>query len=219
MGEYGRMGSIAVIKKPGVLGEEIVNVIYDHIKCHTLSVYSKGNYEQLLFEDYTPELIIIDIDSDINYLKVIDYFLDKNSKVIIYIRHTEKTTPLLIKLFEKGLNGYFDFEMEVNELVTAINRVLNGGSYIHPNLSPVLLNEYIRVKGKKAERPHGILTNREWEVLELIVQGMENDRIGKVLFISPTTVTNHVSSILRKFNVENRTRAASLALKNRWITF
>lgn len=212
------MRKIAIIKRPGVLGEEVVNVINDYIKNYTLSVYEEQNYEQLFHSHKIPELLVVDVGFNINYLKVIDFFLERKRKVIIYMKHTEKTTPLLIKLFDKGLHGYFDFEMEVTELVTAIKKVLNGGNYIHPNLSCVLLNEYIRLKGEKAERPNGILTEREWEVLELIVQGMENDKIGQLLFISPTTVTNHVSSILRKLNVENRTRAASLALKNRWIT-
>lgn len=213
-----RMRSIAVIKKSGVLGGEVVNVIHDYIKDYTLSVYNEKDYDQLFLRNRIPELVIVDIGFDYNYLKVIDFVMKKKSKVITYIQHTSKTTPLLIKLFDRGLSGYFDVEMEVNELVSAIKKVLNGGNYIHPNLSAVLLQEYVRLKGEKAERPCGVLTDREWEVLELIVQGMENDKIGKLLFISPTTVTNHVSSILRKFNVENRTRAASLALKNRWIT-
>lgn len=213
------MGNIAVIRRPGVLGEEIVNVIHNYISDYRLSVYSDSDCEILLNKNNLPELLIVDMEFNSNHLKIIDYFLESKSKVITYIQHTNKTTPLLIKLFDRGLHGYFDFEMEVNELVDAIKRVLGGGNYIHPNLSAVLLNEYIRVKGQKAERPHGILTEREWEVLELIVQGKENDKIGQKLFISPTTVTNHVSSILRKLNVENRTRAASLAMKNRWITF
>lgn len=212
------MGNIAVIRRPGVLGEEIVNVINNYIDGYQLTVYSENDYEQLLNGDRSPELLIVDFGFNMDHLNTIDFFLKKESKIITYVQHTNKTTPLLIKLFERGLHGYFDFEMEVNELVGAIKRVLGGGSYIHPNLSAVLLNEYIRVKGKKIERPHGVLTEREWEVLELIVQGKENDKIGKLLFISPTTVTNHVSSILRKLNVENRTKAASLALKNRWIT-
>lgn len=212
------MGSIAVMKRPGVLGGEVVNVIDEYITNYNLSVYNEGDYEQLLKDNNVPELIIIDIGFNVNYLKIIDFFLERKSKVITYVQHTKKTTPLLVKLFDRGLHGYFDFEMEINELVTAIKKVLNGGNYIHPNLSAVLLNEYIRLKGERVERPCGVLTEREWEVLELIVQGMENDKIGELLFISPTTVTNHVSSILRKLNVDNRTRAASLALKNRWIT-
>lgn len=218
MGEYFKMGSIAVIKRSGVLGKEVVNVIRNHISSYNLNVYSENNYKQLMSNRETPDLLIVDINLNSNYLNLIDFFMNKKSKVITYIQNTKKTTPLLIKLFDRGLHGYFDFEMEVNELVKAIKKVLNGGNYIHPNLSDVLLNEYIRLKGTKADRPEGILTEREWEVLELIVQGMENDEIGEYLYISPTTVTNHVSSILRKLEVENRTRAASLALKNRWIT-
>lgn len=213
-----RMGSIAVIKKQGVLGKEIINVINDHIKSYRLNVYSENNYKELLNGRDTPELLIIDIDLNINYLNLIDFFLNKNSKIITYIQNKQQMAPHLIKLFDKGLHGYFDFEMEVPELVKAIKTVLAGGSYIHPNLSGVLLGEYTRLRGTVVERPDGVLTNREWEVLELIVQGMENDSIGELLYISPTTVTNHVSSILRKLNVENRTKAASLALKNRWIT-
>src|SRR5690625_1433328 len=187
MGEEVKMGSIAVIKRSGVLGKEVVNVIRNHMSTYNVNVYSENNYKQLLDNKETPDLLIIDINLNGNYLKLIDFFMNKKSKIITYIQHTKKMTPLLIKLFDRGLNGYFDFEMEVNELIRAIKKVLNGENYIHPNLSNILLNEYIRLKGLKTERPDGILTEREWDVLELIVQGMENDEIGEYLYISPTT--------------------------------
>src|SRR5699024_1463306 len=105
------------------------------------------------------------------------FFLEKKSKIITYVQNTTNSLPLLIKLFDKGLHGYFDFEMEVNEIIKAIEKVLKGSHYIHPNLSNVLLDEYIRLKGHKVEKPEGMLTEREWEVLELIVEGKENEQI------------------------------------------
>jgi DNA-binding NarL/FixJ family response regulator len=63
--------------------------------------------------------------------------------------------------------------------------------------------------------PKKNLTGREKEVLNLLSRGMLNKEIAKALYISEKTVKNHVSSIFRKLNVQDRTQAAVFALKNR----
>src|SRR5699024_9241864 len=132
------MSSIAMIKRPGVLREKMINVIHENLTDYALLVYSEQDYE-LLFNK-KPEMIIVDINLDINTLQLIDHFTNKNVKVITHIQYTNKVNSLLIKLFDLGLEGYFDYEMETGELISAIKSVLNGNRYIHPNLGGLLLN-------------------------------------------------------------------------------
>ena len=83
-------------------------------------------------------------------------------------------------------------------------------------LSPVLLNDYIKTTYNKVKRPNGILTEREWEILEQIVKGNKNSDIAEKLFMSEKTVKNHLLSIFKKLNVTDRTNAVLLAVKNNW---
>nr|WP_204498302.1 response regulator transcription factor [Aquibacillus albus] len=90
---------------------------------------------------------------------------------------------------------------------------------MHSKLAKVLLSDYIKVTSKKeTKRPAGILSKREWEVLECLSKGMKNEEIGKSLFISNKTVNNHVSNILQKLKVNDRTNAVLKAFQNEWLT-
>ena len=66
-------------------------------------------------------------------------------------------------------------------------------------------------------RPFHLLTKRECEVLQLLTDGQSNRTIGETLFISEKTVKNHVSSILQKMAVNDRTQAVVTAIKNGWV--
>jgi two-component system, NarL family, response regulator DegU len=65
--------------------------------------------------------------------------------------------------------------------------------------------------------PLHLLTRRECEVLQLLADGKSNRGIGEALFISEKTVKNHVSNILQKMNVNDRTQAVVMAIKNGWV--
>jgi two-component system response regulator DegU len=109
--------------------------------------------------------------------------------------------------------------MEKEELLHALNVILvRNEVYIDPKIGEILLYNYLDLLKDLIERPVGILTLREWEVLELLSQGLSNSEIGSRLYIADKTVKNHVSSILNKLNVKDRTGAVVMAIKNNWIS-
>ncbi|MBN6206727.1 response regulator transcription factor [Ralstonia pickettii] len=108
--------------------------------------------------------------------------------------------------------------MELNQIKSAINEILNGYSFIHPYFSSIILNEYSRVTNREVTRPLGLLTKREWEILERMSSGYQNEEIANQLLISDKTVKNHVSSILKKLNVKDRTNAVLAAIENNWVS-
>ena len=76
---------------------------------------------------------------------------------------------------------------------------------------------YISFHQTEIRRPYHLLTKRESEVLQLLTDGQSNRVIGETLFISEKTVKNHVSSILQKMQVNDRTQAVVTAIKNGWV--
>nr|WP_249315580.1 response regulator transcription factor [Bacillus sp. FJAT-49711] len=93
--------------------------------------------------------------------------------------------------------------------------MLNGLQYIHPKLVPILLRSYKNIRAEK--RPKKLLSQREWEILEQIVHGKNTETISEHLNIARKTVKNHIGNILKKLNVDDRTSAAVIAIKNRWV--
>jgi DNA-binding NarL/FixJ family response regulator len=139
--------------------------------------------------------------------------MDSSSKVIMLTIYDER--EYLIETLNLGADGYMLKDSESSSLVSAIINVYNGGSYVHPNLAGALLREINKRKDRNSAK-EGLdsLTKREYEVLSLIADGLSNKEISEKLYISEKTVKNHVSSILRKLDVSDRTQAAIYAYKN-----
>ncbi len=122
--------------------------------------------------------------------------------------------------------------MDADALVDAVKVVAEGGSYLHPKVTHNLVKEYRRLANSdqvggggitgvlqqlEIRRPLHLLTRRECEVLQLLADGKSNKSIGETLYISEKTVKNHVSNILQKMNVNDRTQAVVVAIKNGWV--
>ncbi len=117
------------------------------------------------------------------------------------------------KLFpavEAGAIGYLLKDTGPEDLIRAIRQAARGSSSLTPAVARRLMNRFARDRGRPASREP--LTRREVEVLKLVAHGYTNERIGSELCITEATVRTHVSNILAKLDLENRTQAALYAV-------
>ena len=125
-----------------------------------------------------------------------------------------------------GAYGYFPKDVMPQKLVEAVREV-SAGRYMISNLimddaqlAPWLLKQTERfgiVEGELGDEAFVPLSPREMEILQHITRGLSNKEIAHQLGISHQTVKNHMTSILRKLNVEDRTQAAVYALRRGWV--
>ncbi|SHM59909.1 response regulator transcription factor [Gracilibacillus kekensis] len=203
---------IAVIKEASIYREGLVGVLSNQLINYDVVAIEPNQLEKV--DDYIIDLLIVDIDTETDVFSLIKRYSDKNKRVIIWTEDADH--PELTNLFKMDLHGYFFNGMEKEELIHAIKKILLGGHYLHEDLTPILLGDYRQIHKRQVKRPVGVFTNREWEVMELLTQGYSNNRISKQLYITDKTVKNHISSILRKLEVPDRTNAVITALKNEW---
>jgi NarL family two-component system response regulator LiaR len=111
-----------------------------------------------------------------------------------------------------GAAGYLLKDVEPRELVKAIRTVHGGEALLHPAVAARLMDEF--AAGPEPEPDAEDLTSREREVLTLIARGMPNKLIARELSISEKTVKAHVSSILGKLDLTDRTQAALYAVRS-----
>jgi len=124
-----------------------------------------------------------------------------------------------------GAAGYCSKELDPARLVSAVREVANGRFVIEEHVfSPSEFEHWLEEEMEKARHlysepgsPFHPLSDREMEVLSCVVRGMSNKEIASSRGISHQTVKNHVTSILRKFGVEDRTQAVVYALKRGWV--
>lgn len=184
---------------------------------------------------YQPDIVLMDINMPIQNGVVATERLTQylpDIKVVILSIHDDEA--YVFETLRKGASGYLMKDMEADTLLHAIRAVLDGHAYIHPRVTGKLINQlrrmtYLDEIGVVQDRSQSSgahlvpaednpLTRREAEVLRLLAEGMNNRTIGEQLIISEKTVKNHVSSILKKMKVKDRTHAVVNSIKNGWIS-
>ncbi|AKL94910.1 two component transcriptional regulator, LuxR family [Clostridium aceticum] len=136
--------------------------------------------------------------------------MDSTTKVIMLTFHEDR--EYICETINLGANGYVLKDAEGDSLIKAIRDVHSGVAYIHPSIATDLVREFSNRTIKEGEETK--LTRREYEVLTLIADGLNNKEIACNLFISEKTVKNHVSNIFKKIDVNDRTQAAIYAYKH-----
>ena len=110
-----------------------------------------------------------------------------------------------------GAVGYLLKDAPSEKLVEAIRAAARGESFLQPSVAAKVVAEFARMTGKAAYRPQSLidpLSDRELEILRMVADGASNKEIAAALFIAEGTVKNHITNILSKLNVRDRTQAA-----------
>lgn len=143
-------------------------------------------------------------------------------KILILSMHQEENT--INQLIEAGADGYLLKDLQKDDLVKGIKKVLEGEKYFGENVSKILIESYLN-RGNRSQ-PRGpdfssggsrpdintVLTNRELEIVSLIMEGMTSQKISEEINISRRTVETHRANILQKLNLKNTAELVRLAI-------
>jgi NarL family two-component system response regulator LiaR len=137
---------------------------------------------------------------------------DPEAKILVLTSFTDDN--MVFSAIKGGALGYLLKDSKPQELLEAIVAVSRGQASLHPTIALKMIQEVRQVSHRSAQgKP---ITSREMAVLKLIAQGHTNAEIANTLSISERTVTTHVSNILAKLHLANRTQAALFALRQGW---
>ncbi len=176
---------------------------------------------------FKPRVILMDINLPLmNGLQVTRELTggqEENAVIILTAYHDDEQ---MLHALRAGASAYFPKDVDPQQLLRAIhevarsNYVINDAILAKPQVASWLLTQFEQMAVAGNESPEFTfqpLSTREMEILKCITRGQSNKEIAKLLGISRQTVKNHMTSILRKLAVNDRTQAAVYALRRGWI--
>jgi two-component system, NarL family, response regulator LiaR len=162
-----------------------------------------------------PDLVLMDLKMPImNGVDATREIKAKCPGTKILVLTTYGTDDWVLDAIRAGASGYLLKDSPREGVLNAIRGTLEGKTYVDPSIAGKILSEVSSPKKKPANSLTDKLTEREVEVLNLLAKGLSNEDIAKQLFLSDGTVRNHVSSIVAKLGVSDRTQAAIIAIQH-----
>ena len=174
---------------------------------------AKDGFEAVeLADTLQPDVILMDLHMPRkDGIEAIEEIKTGNPEARILVLTSFTEDEKVYSAIKAGAMGYLLKDSSPQEILDAIRKVYQGDTTLHPSIANKLMRELQRSSNlSPTEDP---LTAREVEILKLVAQGLPNQEIAETLVISERTVRTHVTNILSKLHLANRTQAALYALR------
>lgn len=166
-------------------------------------------------DKHVPDLLLIDLSMPkLNGMEAIREIKTRHPQIKVIVLTVHKNDEYIVASLNAGANGYILKDASQNELVLAIEYVMNGKIFLSPGISDKVVNGYLeQQKGKKKVSLLDSLTRREREILKMIAEGHKNKDIAGQLFISMKTVEKHRSNLMQKLELRNTAALTAYAIE------
>lgn len=164
----------------------------------------EGNEALAMVDSLRPDVVLMDITMPgIDGLEATRQIKSQwpETKVLVLTMH--RSDEYFFEMIKAGASGYLLKGAETSELTHALRIVAQGEVYIYPSMANKLVKGYLSSLESK-ENSESILSPREEEILQLLVDGYSSNEIAEKLVISSSTVHTHRSNLMRKLNLNNR---------------
>ena len=174
-----------------------------------------GNEVSILLKADVFEVVLLDISlPDQNGLEVLKSIKSKWPKTNVLMLSMHPQEQYAIRALKLGASGYLTKDTAAEELILAINKVSGGGKYISQSLAE---NLALHLDDDMLRQKHEILSNREFEIMIKIANGMSLQEIGNELFISVKTVSTYRYRIMEKMGLRKNTELTRYCMENKLI--
>jgi DNA-binding NarL/FixJ family response regulator len=216
---------IVLVEPRALVGLGIRGVIDNEPDMEVVAEVRSADEALAVVEDRAPDVLVLDVELHEPLANAATRRLTQEAPTTgIVVVGREDDDASILEAIEIGATGHVASYAQPSELVAIIRRVADGEDPLKDEVigRPDLIDrimEGFRDSFRRADEPASIpLTPRELDILRHVAAGMRNREVGELLDVSEQTVKNHLSSILHKLGVPNRTHAVTFAVRQGWLT-
>jgi len=182
--------------------EGLVNLLEERSDMQVVGEAENGREAVRLASELSPDLVIMDVTMpDLNGIDATRIITSgsNNTKVIALSMYSDK--QFVQGMIQAGASGYLLKDCAFEELVSAIQAVIQGDTYLSPGIAGIVVQDYLNKLTTDRSSADTVLTNREREVLQLIAEGNSTKEIAARLTVSVKTVETHRRQIMEKLGI------------------
>ncbi|MBN1694461.1 response regulator transcription factor [candidate division WOR-3 bacterium] len=205
---------IMVVDEHKIVREGLATLIAKQPNMEIVGEATDGREALDLVEKNTPDLILMDVTMpNLNGIEATRRIKLKNPEIEIIALSLHSERQFVLGMIRAGASGYLIKQCTFDELVLAINTVMEGKNYLSREIANVLVEEYIRKESEEKAIIDSKLTSREIEVLQLLAEGETTKEIANNLSISLKTVEAHIRHTKSKLKAKTEAELTKIAIR------
>ncbi len=203
-----------------IVCEGLKRILQSDPEIRVIGTVNNGQQALDLINHQVPDLVLMDLQMPImNGVQAIRQIRKTHPDLPVLVLTTYMDDKWLFDAIRAGANGYLLKDRPRHELLEAIKGTVSGEAYLDPSVAKKVLNQ-VASGPEPIEKDETIdISQREREILTLLVEGLSNAEIAQRLFLSEGTVRNYLSSLFVKLGVSDRTQAVVIALRRGLVSF
>ncbi|MBD2705689.1 response regulator transcription factor [Spirosoma sp. BT702] len=204
---------IGLIEDNKIIRDSVSRFIGFHEEFDVVSVHGSAEsffYSCQVNPQLNVDILLLDLGlPGLSGLNALPLIFDQMPDVDVVILTTYEEEDVILKALCSGACSYISKKASLPEIVDALRIVVQGGSYMSPSIAREIVNHLMGGRISKAT----ILTDRQKEILEMLVDGKSYATISEQLFVSVETVRSHVKKLYKVLQVNNKTEAITKYMK------
>jgi two-component system response regulator NreC len=205
---------IMVVDEHKILREGLSSLINKQPNMETIGEATDGREAIEIVNKLSPDLVLMDVTMpNLNGIEATRKIKSKKPDIEIIALSLHSDRRYVLGMIDAGASGYLLKECAFDELVRAINTVMSGKKYLSPEISDILVDEYVRKDTLDKAAIYSKLTSRERETLQQIAEGKSTKDIAKDLSISIKTVETHRQHIKKKLKATSIAELTKIAIR------